>query len=191
MFACFAVHPDSKHKNFASFWIDNNAGVAATVLGLGEAAVFTHIHDHPWLFPGAPAIGAAAETNVDILLQVTARTAAQVVDAQKRPWGTGCQGGDAVSVHTVFPCPAQGNTQPHGLIFFHFGHQAATGGHHLDAERRQAVVDVGRIFQAASQPECPVSFQHQVAGQAQGAGGRLGRTHGYGLAEPVGGGAGE
>ena len=108
------VSPNGKTEDLAGGGVDNDPGIAASILLLRQAAVDSHIHDDALSAPGAPAIRAAKEPDVDVFLQIATRAAAHVVDAQQRAlWRRG-QGWNSVSVNSILPMTAQSNADSVG-----------------------------------------------------------------------------
>ena len=60
MLARFAVHPDGEAKDFSGLVIDDDSGIAATVLILRKATEFAHVHNDAHRFPSSPTVRAAA-----------------------------------------------------------------------------------------------------------------------------------
>ena len=101
MLARFAVHPNGKTEDFRGLLIDDDARIAAPVLGLGQPAVFPHVHDDFHRLPGLAAIETAAQADVDIFLKVAAHAPPHIVDAQQRPLRRGTERCNAVRMDAV------------------------------------------------------------------------------------------
>ena len=68
-----SVHPESGHIDVARFFVHENIGIADSVVFFGQSAPLPHIEHHLHGLPGASAVGAAVQADVDVSLQVAGR----------------------------------------------------------------------------------------------------------------------
>ncbi len=76
------------------------------------SALGAHVHDHLLRLPGAAAVGAAHQPDVDVLLQIATRATTHVVGTQQRPPGRSGQRRDPVGVHSIVEVLPQGQADP-------------------------------------------------------------------------------
>ena len=174
--AGLAPHPHGPDEDFSGLGIDQDARIADAVFLLGPPTPFPHVHDHPLGPPGAAAVGAPAQPDVDVFLQVARLPSPHVVDAQQGPLGSGGQRGDAVGVHPFFHVLAQSHpnafADPGSLVP---GFHRSRRGFHGGADRIHPVPQVGVGLQPNREPEdvfprrkLPVASKDQFRGGAGG-----------------------
>ena len=78
-----SVCPDGQNENFAAPGIHEYRGIANSVLGLRKPAPFTHIQGDAHGFPGYTSVGTAADSDVNIVLQVETRNMSDIIYADQ------------------------------------------------------------------------------------------------------------
>ena len=73
----------SQNENFAAPGIHEYRGIANSVLGLRKPAPFTHIQGDAHGFPGYTSVGTAADSDVNIVLQVETRNMSDIIYADQ------------------------------------------------------------------------------------------------------------
>ena len=168
--AGLAPHPHGPDEDLSGLGIDQDARVADAVFLLGPPAPFAHVHDHPLGPPGAAAVGAAAQPDVDVFLQVARLSSPHVVDAQQCALGSGGQRGDAVGVHPFLHVLAQSHPDAFAdLGSLVGGFHRSRRGLHGGADRIHPAPQVGVGLQPNREPEevlprreLPVALEDQL-----------------------------
>ena len=104
------VCPQRHHPHPSPIGVYHNGRVPYPVVRTGQRPVTRHIHNPLHRFPGLPAVRAAAQPHLNILLQVNAVVVAHVIHSEQRPLRRGGQPRDAIGVYAVIT----GRTHCHG-----------------------------------------------------------------------------
>ena len=111
-----SVGPCRHDEDLTRAVIDQYRGIADAVLRLGKTAPTPHVHDNPHRLPRTASVRAAAQTDVNIFLQVEACAVAHVIDPQQRACRGGDQPRDAVGIDAVIAVLADSHTPPVGRV---------------------------------------------------------------------------
>jgi len=98
--ATIAFGPEASHEDGFGLRIDKNRGVTDAIAER-VGFVFVEVEDRFGFAPGIAVVGAAHESDIDILREVGRRLVTEIEDGEECSLGSGGETGDAVGVHAV------------------------------------------------------------------------------------------
>ena len=105
----FAIHPQGETEDLASLSIDDQTRITASIQFLWQPAKLAHIHNDFYRLPRLATISAAAQSDVDIFLQITSHAPPHIVDTQQCAFCGRSQRGDSIGVNSVILVSTKSN----------------------------------------------------------------------------------